>query len=75
MFHVTSDSKNNMEENVDGFGDSYARDVTVPELKNVSELCSLGGSLLKRVKDIRARALKSQPSIRRFEIEGGARSA
>lgn len=64
-----------MEENVDGFGDSYARDVTVPELKNVSKLCSLGGSLLKHVKVIRPCALKSQPEIRRSEIEGAARSA
>jgi len=52
MFHVTQDSSTSVEENVDSFGDSYARDVTVAELKDVSIPCSQGGTLLKRVEDI-----------------------
>jgi hypothetical protein len=52
MFHVTHESKESIEENVDSFEDSYARDVTVAELKDVGALCSFGSNLLKRVKDI-----------------------
>lgn len=51
MFHVTDDSTNRFVENVDSFEDSYARDVTVAELKDVGTRCPLGSSLLKRVKD------------------------
>lgn len=52
MFHVTQDSRTIVEENVDKFGDSYARDVAMAKLKDVSIPCSQGGTLLKRVKDI-----------------------
>ncbi len=41
MFHITTNSESVIEENVDRFGDSYARDVTVSELKNAGPLCML----------------------------------
>ncbi|KAI9876992.1 MAG: DNA ligase (ATP) [Pleopsidium flavum] len=35
LFHLTADSKSSIDENVDHFADSYARDVTVAELKSI----------------------------------------
>lgn len=39
MFHSKSDSTLITDDNIDEYGDSFARDVTLDELKGVSEVC------------------------------------
>lgn len=38
MFHIIEKDKEQIESNVDEYGDSYVRDVTVDELKDVSKI-------------------------------------
>lgn len=38
MFHIIEKDKEEIEINIDEYGDSYVRDVTVDELKDVSKI-------------------------------------
>ena len=74
MFHVTAASKGMVEENVDSFGDSYARDVTTLELKKASAL-RVSRASAEVLVDIRRHDLGTRSFLQCFLLQNGTRSA